>query len=252
MKVTFLIGLLVLAAASGVSATSDVTVDLAYFRPDRGDVKFDWTEGWGHEEQFYPKYTQLSGAFHVTLKNSGSSEVKITKILLNGRPLPELRKELSVVWWRVLTNPVPAGGLSEVTIKLRYPPDRKTNEIVLYTDTDEIVRCEVLAERPVLSIGYVGFSKTIDELHIYVEGDAGQALSGIYLDGQDVTSAADIYPRFKSMSTSRGTPTRVFMPCICAELKSRLHGMKTARSCRIDKLCATNSGPIRGLDIRCS
>lgn len=185
---------------STVAAGDDESVDLAYYRPDRSDLESKWIEGWSYKDQFSPDYFGLSGSFHVYLKNLGSSELKIANILLNGKPLPELRDELKVVWWKVLPNPVPPKSFFEVIIRLRYPPEEAINEILLHTDKDEVIRCEVAMEMPKLNIAYVGFSREIDTLYVYVEGEEGQKLSRIYLDGDDVTTKARIYPQFHNLS----------------------------------------------------
>ena len=180
-----------------------LSVDFAYFCPDKEvPHEFPWRDGWDFE-QYFPNHSVLAGSFHVYLKNPTKDPIGVSGIFLNGTPLEELHDNLAVIWWRVLPNPVLSGEMAEVIIRLKEPPKKAESRIRLETQAGT-VECTVKTGKPQMELGYVAFSPKLDRIYAYVEkgGEARITLSEVLLDGEPVAINTRLYPEdfFENLS----------------------------------------------------
>lgn len=110
-----------IAALVCSGAIAAVTLDCAYYHVDVGG-RYAWTEGAAGITDFAAT-DRRAGLLKVYVKNDGAAPVTVGALALNGTPLQALRdnERHEVIWWRTFPNPVPAKGLAEVTVRLRYP-----------------------------------------------------------------------------------------------------------------------------------
>lgn len=172
-----------------------LSVDFAYFCPDKEVPReFPWRDGWDFE-QYFPKHSVLAGSFHVYLKNPTKDPIAVSSIFLNETPLEKLHDDLAVTWWRVLPNPVLSGEMAEVIIRLKEPPTKAESRIRLETKAGP-VECTVKTGKPQMELGYVAFSPKLDRIYAYLEksGEARITLSEVLLDGEPVATNTRLYP----------------------------------------------------------
>ncbi len=117
------------------------------------------------------------------LRNSGSEPVSIEDIAVNGTPAADLPTEKQVTiedtrWWRAWPNPVPAGGMASLKLRLvdgaATLGDRsKTQELLVKTSGGD-VKVPFKAEPSALWIPFVHFAPGLGELTVFV-GNRGKA-----------------------------------------------------------------------------
>lgn len=165
-----------------------VVVDTAYWAPDRG-TPYKWFESAKEIQSFFEKDYRAAGTLYLYIRNSSTRPASVTDFRLDRRALEELRKEHTVVWWRLLPDPVGPGGIGEVMIRLRSALDRPA-EIGLTLDDGSTVTATVKPEPAPLRIETVGFNATMDRVFIVAERlRAGPLhLSRVIVDGRDVTA----------------------------------------------------------------
>jgi len=165
-----------------------VELDLAYWAPDRG-TPYQWFEGAKELQSFFSKDYVAAGYLYLYLRNDGDAPLTATTFALNGRPLEELRKELAVIWWRLLPNPLPPGAVGEVMIRLREP---LREEVTVRVGFEEGSAVEArVAPRPApIRIETIGFTQAMEEVFLVVDRlDQGpHELAQVWLDGEDVTA----------------------------------------------------------------
>ena len=180
------------ATAAGPVEGAGVGVDYAWFCPDKPlPYKYRWWEGFG---EFFPKHSRLGGTFHAYLVNHADVPVRVRQMQLNGTPLEELHADLRVAWWRTMPNPIPAGGMAEVIIRLKHPPEAGEQRLRFETDRGPVM-CEVPLVPPRMEIAYVAFSPALDRVYVYVEKytDDEVTLSGALVNGRDMTSSTTFH-----------------------------------------------------------
>ncbi|MGB9619941.1 MAG: hypothetical protein ACPL7K_05985, partial [Armatimonadota bacterium] len=114
VSLCLLVGISVESAAAGAASVRGWTVVAAGWRPDanpfvESQVWEDhvWTEGWGYEEQFYPKYMRPAGSLHVILRNDSGKTDSISLESIKGKPLAEAitsERQLGPVVWYLIES----------------------------------------------------------------------------------------------------------------------------------------------------
>lgn len=157
-------------------------------------------------EEDIPQAVGGKKACHLefVLKNSGPSPVSVEDIALNGTPAAELPTEKQSTiedtrWWRAWPNPVPAGGM--VSVKLRLVDGAATlgersklQELLVKTSAGD-VKVPFKAAPSALWIPFVHFAPGLRELTVYVGNSGKTAVSAapgnfLLIDGKPVKAAA--------------------------------------------------------------
>jgi len=106
-----LIGLPLLSAFSR-DGVGGISVDAAFYRPDRGTA-FAWFEMAKGIENFHREQYRAGGLVEVYLRNDGKEPVSVERIFVNGKDVTEPEKGGDVVWWRLSrTQSLPKGSVS--------------------------------------------------------------------------------------------------------------------------------------------
>jgi len=156
---------------------------------------------------------ELTGSnAHVFLKNTGGSSVTINDVTLAGYNLDTiLRRNASLqdsnsiyyywdnppqdvldagepVWYRADPNPIPAGGVAQVIVRLRWAPVTTPISIGVVTSAGTVnASIPVNASDPVLAS--VSFSEDRTKVCLHWRRSGGAAPTSILMDGVDVTAS---------------------------------------------------------------
>ena len=170
-------------------AVAEVSLVTAYWAPDRG-TPYEWFEGAKEIQAYFSDDYRAAGYLYAYVRNDGDTPVSPSAFSLDGRPLEELREEFSVIWWRVLPDPVPAGGLAEVMVRLRAPLTKPTTLKVEFGA--EAFETQIAPEPPPVRIETIGFAPDASEVFLVAEALDQQPhrLSKVLLDGRDVSKRA--------------------------------------------------------------
>ena len=149
---------------------------------------------------------------HVYLKNDGASEVTIEDVYLEGYSLKTVieqkmendHKCYSIyyhwdnppqaildagepVWFRADPNPIPAGGVGQVVVRLRRVPTTNPIDIAVDTSANTLeTSIDIDASAPVLAS--VGFSWDRTKAYLHWRRSNGTAPTTVKMDGANVTS----------------------------------------------------------------
>ncbi|MHC4442896.1 MAG: hypothetical protein ACYTF1_14680 [Planctomycetota bacterium] len=190
-----------------------------------------WREGWkwtdanGERVRYAYEGMPLGGYVHVYVQNPSTRPLDIKDIYLNGvsltegvargkevrgkkdkyassiffSRLPTEKIDLLIaagepVWWKIDPVPIPAGGMAELTIRLRRNPRLKRLNIELLAD-EKTARCEIRVSKACPRILSVSFSPELDRAFLYLQHPgAGAAVPNkIFFDGKDVTGNVSIH-----------------------------------------------------------
>ena len=150
---------------------------------------------------------------HVFLKNTGASSVTVSDVTLAGYSLKTVLKRNAnfhdaasiffywdnppqavfdagePVWYRADPNPIPAGGVARVVVRLRSVPVTQPVSIGVVTSAGTVnAVAPVNAADPVLAS--VGFSADRTRVYLHWRRAGGAAPAAILMDGTDVTASA--------------------------------------------------------------
>ncbi|MDH7568761.1 MAG: hypothetical protein QHJ73_04160, partial [Armatimonadota bacterium] len=163
---------------------------------------------------------------HLFVRNQGREPVEVKQVLLDGLDLskhllplyreheglraasfllndprttpPTVRDQLEALgapqWYQVRPNPVPAGGIAQVTVRLRRLPRGKTLSLAAGASGAPAVGTRLRADRPAqLSLASVGFPEGGDRLFLYLRHAEGKEflLRSVRLDGTETAVAPD-------------------------------------------------------------
>lgn len=185
-----LAAVLTLLALPGAQAA--VTVDCAYYHVDVGG-SYAWTEGAPGLADF-AKTHKRAGTLKIYVRNEGTAPAQVDATALNGTSLDELRDSEGhdVIWWRTWPSPVPAGGLAEISVRLRYPVDG--DAVVTLQADGEAMQATVPQTPPSFRIETVGWVEGGRKLFLVAEQlrDEPARISRVLIDGEDVTGRSRI------------------------------------------------------------
>lgn len=181
------VGILCLMAALAAPAAA-ARVELAYWLPDRGN-QYTWFEGGFKLQSTFSREHVSTGCAYLYLRNDGKQPLTPKEFFWNGRPLPELRRELSMVWWRLRPDPLPPGATGEVILRPRGPLTAPATVRLTFTD-GSAVQTRLAPAPPPIRIETVGFNAAMNEVFLVVEAtdQRKHRLRRVWLDGMDVTS----------------------------------------------------------------
>ncbi|MCK5611764.1 hypothetical protein KAR91_58385, partial [Candidatus Pacearchaeota archaeon] len=153
-------------------------------------------EGLVVDHVYYSKLSRFdTGTVHTFIKNTGDHPVEIKSITLNGTPLPsDSRDSRLAYWYEVTPNPIAPGSISDCLIKLSSVPPSLI-KLEFNTNTGQTLSRIIRPKDNPLRITFIGFNDSLDKIYVYLENRARKplSLSGIFLNGADVTSSAHIY-----------------------------------------------------------
>ncbi len=167
---------------------------------------------------YVPDAVEYAGNLFLYLRNPTASPATVTDIMLDGSSIgkvwltaetflgPEVRDEYieiqndRLAWYRVYPNPIPAGGVSEVILRLAAAPEAEQAELAVTLAGQEPVTVTVPLQQPAFTLDYVGIPAALDQLHIYTRAEAGARpeLSRVEIDGRPVE--AEVHEVFSGYS----------------------------------------------------
>ncbi|MEI8044140.1 MAG: carbohydrate binding domain-containing protein, partial [Verrucomicrobiota bacterium] len=205
-----LLAALILATVAGSTADAAIEVLGVQYQQDNPYPEFNCWYHYGN----YPTScgTVITGCnVHVFLKNTGSSPVAINDVTLAGYSLNAILKRNAnfhdansiyfywddppqdilnagePVWFRPDPNPIPAGGVARVVVRLRSVPlTRPVSLGVITSAGTATANVPVNAGDPVLAS--VGFSPDRTRVYLHWRRGGGAAPATVWLDGTNVTS----------------------------------------------------------------
>lgn len=198
--------------AARTSASAAVTVLGVQYQQDNPYAEYNC---WYH----YGSYPASCGSsitgcnVHVFLKNTGGSPVTVNDVTLGGYSLKTILKRNTSfrdansiffywdnppqdvfdkgepVWYRADPNPIPAGGVARVVVRLRSVPVIQPVSVGVVTSAGTVnTAVPVNAADPVLAS--VGFSSDRTRVYLHWRRAGGAAPTSIFMDGVDVTANA--------------------------------------------------------------
>ncbi|MDD5596781.1 MAG: hypothetical protein PHV82_02485, partial [Victivallaceae bacterium] len=190
-----------------LTAAGNKYVDYAYWRPDFERAKTAWVKEFGREGGENYMY---AGAWHIYLKNPDREPLFISEIIVNGKnvgkiypdadqmpyqeyPPASFPEEIPLkdfLWFRVLPNPVPPGGMAEVIIRPRLKPEGEKASIILVSAKGVKIPVTITYKKPALILSSISFSKDLTRIYCYVRKMiAGElAIKRVFLNGAEVTA----------------------------------------------------------------
>jgi len=217
-------------AVSVASAESLKIVDGVY-RPDIPFPQYMplWREGWkwkdanGERVRHAYEGMPLGGYIHVYFQNSMTVPFIVKDVLLNSISLTEgiapepspkgdknkysssilfskLPKEQidrliaagEPVWWKIDPEPIPPGGMAELTVRLRRNPRLSTLNIEITGDNK--AKCEIQLGSQKPRFRFISFSPELDKVFLYLQHSKGGVVPDkLFMDGKDVTEKASIH-----------------------------------------------------------
>jgi hypothetical protein len=204
-------------AVIGASYVADTPFpQYAYFWTDSSQVE------WGPQEQMDDEAVRrsLGGTFHVYLRNRGAGPITVDDVLLDGTSLKRAlafdtsRKYKGVahaasiffsdlseaerraviddgepIWYRIDPQSIAPSATGEITVRLRHTPKVVHLTVVASDGTEDIAMTTVPQPR----VEGISFSNSLDRAYLYfARADRGHGVTGVQLDGVDVTSGSNI------------------------------------------------------------
>ncbi len=144
---------------------------------------------------FLKKYEEHdNGRLFLYFANRGRSKVTVSKILLNGKPLPEnIEDSVLTVWHRAFPNPVSPRKVCEVTAALSTPAVRPMLFGVVLSNGKKIEKLIRPASNP-LVMESISFNKDLSECYLYLKNSFNHEieLGKIQVETSDVTQHCTI------------------------------------------------------------
>jgi len=180
------------------------------------------TEGTLYAAYYVPDPIDYAGNVFLYIRNLTSAPLTVTDITMDGRSIgkvwltdesflgPDVRDEYIKVsndnfaWYRVYPNPVPAGGIAEVILRMMPVAwEQPQHELAVTLAGYQPLSINLALQEPAFTLEYVGISAALDELHVYAQAQAGARpeLSRLELDGQPV--AAQLHRLFSGYTYAK-------------------------------------------------
>ena len=172
-------------------------------------------DGMLYAAYYLPDAIEYAGSIFVYLKNTTNAPLTITDIALDDKSigkiwktdesflLPDVRDQYIcvenslVAWYRVYPNPIPAGGIAEVILRLDSTAcEVAQHEVSLTAAGQESLTAVVSMSEPSFTVEYVGIGANLDELHIYTRSQAGADMDILRVELDGRSAEADIHTVF--------------------------------------------------------
>ncbi len=199
---------------AGPAANAAVTLLGAQYRPDQRFPEYDcfW-----HDSN-YPTSCQTNGigaTVHVYVKNTGASAVTINDATLEGYSLvtvikmstdgwnPDLQNSIyfywdnppqdilnagEPVWYRFDPPTIPAGGVAQVAVRLRYVPTTPTVTVGVETSAGTAT-ANITVDASAPQLASIGYSEDLKKVYLHWRRSGGAAPASVWLDGTNVTAS---------------------------------------------------------------
>lgn len=194
--------LLCLLGSICTTAEAEIVIDQSTIRQDvypLSEKQWQWGEAWGEQRQYFPRYFKPSATIHLFVHNAGNEEVSIESLEFNGVPIKDVTTRADyagpVIWYRINPEKLKPGQHGMVYVRLRDLP-KSPAKIALKTSQGKRLTVTLKPEDiQQIRLAYVGFSKSIDKLYVYVEklDESEQSIRSIILDGKDVTGRSLVF-----------------------------------------------------------
>ena len=135
-------------------------------------------------------YRNTNNSLHIFLANKGGEPVTAKTPIVNGFDTAVLsRDELrprDTLWYRCRPNPIPPGGIADLTIVLPKPPDKPVT-VEVRTSSGQTITKRVDCKPEPMRFQAIRFSRDLRTVYVYARTNS--TLRRIRLDGKDVGGA---------------------------------------------------------------
>lgn len=160
---------------------------------------YQWTEGWGELDQFFPRHFKPACTLHVFLKNTGTTEIHVKDLLYNGKSIKEVctRPDFAgpVIWYRTNLETISPNGTAMVFVRLRKMLAEKATIGVNY-DNGQTVSAEFNpGDYSNLRIASAAFDLKSNKMFIYLKkySDEKMVLKRCLIDGDELPESDCFY-----------------------------------------------------------
>ena len=185
-----------ITAYGGSIKLDQASIRMDYYPLDIKD--WQWSECWGEQRQYFPRYFEPAGTIHLFLTNESEQPVDITGLTFNGKPIDNVCTKAdyagSVIWHRVNPQTIQPGQMGAIYIRLRSKPTGPIEIGINTSDGQSITKTVTPSDAESLRMAYVGFNSNIDKVYIYVQKftDAPLEINSISVDNRDMTANSEI------------------------------------------------------------
>ncbi len=196
-----------------ITANAAVTVIGAQYKPDRVFPEYDCY--WNFAG--YPnscRTNQTGATVYVYLKNTGTSAALVTDATLAGYslktaiaigdasvnpgqqnsiyfywddPPADILAAGEPVWYRVDPPTIPAGGVAQVTVRLRLLPVTQPLSLAVVTSAGT-VSTNITVDAAAPRVAGIGYSEDLKKIYLHWRRSGGAAPTSVWLDGTNVTA----------------------------------------------------------------
>jgi len=156
--------------------------------------------------------TYLGANLHIYLKNTGAAPISFADATLAGYSLNTVIKESTTghndrsvfyywdnppadivaagipVWWKGDPARIPAGGVGQAIIRLRFAPTTPTVTVGVQTSGGNVITNITANTNGMPALASVGFSQDRTKVYLHWRRDGGANPTTIKMDGDDVTA----------------------------------------------------------------
>jgi len=210
-------GLMVVLTAVLTSASADAAISVlgTQYQPDQYFPEFNCY--WNASAYPGPCRTPILGAtIHLYVKNTGASAVTINDAMLGPYSLKTIIKKSTrgninpdeqnsiyfywddppadviamgePVWYRFDPPTIPAGGVAQVAVRLRYVPTTPIVVLGVVTSAGTVSR-NVVIEADAPQLVSIGYSDDLKKVYLHWRRNGGAVPASVWLDGTEVTAS---------------------------------------------------------------
>ena len=139
-------------------------LDHAAFLPDIA-TPYAWSEGVKEIANFSTRDFKPTGNVKLYIHNTGDKPLTAGQITVDGTPIEQLRERREMLWWRVLPNPVPPGGVAEVLLRPRVSVTKPLQVSIAFAGFPALTATVSPASPPV-RITSIGFNAGLDRIFV--------------------------------------------------------------------------------------
>ncbi|MFP3905343.1 MAG: hypothetical protein ACLFWB_13950, partial [Armatimonadota bacterium] len=155
---------------------------------------------------YTPDAIGYAGRVNLYIRNATDSAVTIESIALDGHSIgpvrttdetflePNVRDSYievnneSIAWYRAYPNPLPAGGIAEILLRLTPEAPQGPWDVAVALSDGSAVQATITADEPLAWWEYMGIAPDLQTLHLYARQNvfSSQFLEAIKVDGERV------------------------------------------------------------------